>query len=205
MKVLFTSGGKKVIIVYCDIVIDGKFYYYEDVYDLVKTKQLTIEEYDEIKAAFSGVSPSDEEIEKYARGEDADVRFVLASLGFVPEILVNDRDPTVRAKVAYNGDFLEKLVNDPNPVVRMKVASNRYRLDILVNDPNHIVREVVAEQAYGLDKLVNDRSPNVRRAVAEKGYGLDILINDEDFFVRETAKKVMTERKNTPSILGDSL
>jgi HEAT repeat protein len=201
MNVFYTSKGKKVIIVYCDIVIDGKFYYYEDIYDLVKSKELTIEEYEEIKNAFSGMPPLDEVINEYARSEDTDVRFVLASLGFATDILVADPDPRVRAEVAYIGDHLEKLVNDPNPVVRSRVASNRYGLDILVNDPNHIVREVVAEQGYGLEKLVNDPSPNVRRAVAEKGYGLDSLVNDEDFFVRETAKKVLSERKNTSSIL----
>jgi hypothetical protein len=201
MNVLTTSKGKKVIIVYCDVVIDGEFYYYEDIYDLVKSKELTIEEYEEIKNAFSGMPPLDEVIEKYARSEDPDVRFVLASLGFAPEILVNDPDHAVRAEVAYNGDFLEKLINDPHSVVRAKVASNGYGLDILVNDPSHIVREIVAEQGYGLEKLVNDPSPYVRAIVAEKGYGLDTLIHDEDFFVREAANKVLSERKNTPSIL----
>jgi hypothetical protein len=201
MNVLTTSNGKKVIIVYYDIVIDGDFYFYEDLIDLVKNKELATDDYDMIMSAFSGMPPSNEIINKYACGEDADIRFILAHLGFAPDILVLDPDHAVRAEVANNGDGLERLINDPHPVVRSMVAGNGYGLDILIDDPSHVVREVVAEQGSGLDKLVNDPSPYVRAAVAEQGYCLDILINDEDFYVREIAKKAMSEQNHSHSIL----
>jgi hypothetical protein len=195
VKVFFTSKGKKVIIVYCDIVIDNKFYFYEDIHDLVKNKKLTAEEYDEIMSAFSGMPETDETINEYARSEDLDVRRILAQLGYAPEILVNDPDHAVRTEVANNGDYLEKLINDPHPVVRSKVAELGYRLDILVNDPSHIVREVVAEQEYGLEKLVHDPSPYVRAAVAEQEYGLDILKNDEHPYVQKAVEKAILKQK----------
>jgi hypothetical protein len=150
MQVFTISGGKKVVIVYDNIVIDGVFYYFDDLIDLVKNGKLTIDDHSLIVSAFSGMPPSDQSINEYARSEDVDVRFILAHLGYALDIIVSDPDPTVRAEVANNG--------------------------------------------YGLDKLINDPHHVVRLAVAEQGYGLDILINDDDPYVREVAKKAMSEQ-----------
>ena len=66
----------------------------------------------------------------------------LADQGLCLDILVNDKDPDVRAAVARQGYGLHTLIHDKDPWVRMVVMKQGYRLETLAHDSNWYVRDV---------------------------------------------------------------
>lgn len=110
------------------------------------------------------------------------------------EYLLHSDSYYARQMVAETGYGLDVLINDKNETIRYIVACQKYGLDRLINDPSYIVRCGVARAGYGLDMLAKDPTPEVRRIVATQGYGLEELVNDPDRFVREIALEELKNR-----------
>lgn len=76
------------------------------------------------------------------KSSDLTVKREIAKQGYHLDILICDRDPSVRLEVAKHSFGLEQLVNDISWEVRREIAKQGYHLDILKDDE---VKEVLEE------------------------------------------------------------
>ena len=75
-------------------------------------------------------------------------------------VLVDDPVAQVRAMVARVGYGLQKLVNDVDKFVKVEVAKRGFGLDKLINDPSREVRTAVVEyQNKHPDKCIRNGNP----------------------------------------------
>lgn len=94
------------------------------------------------------------------------------------------------------GLYLDVLINDKEESVRAAVAKTGFGVDKLVTDTSKIVRQALAKYEFALDKLVDDPAWEVRAMVAMRGYGLDKLIHDSDEYVRTAAIRATDKYKH---------
>lgn len=112
------------------------------------------------------------------------LRYVAAHYCIKSDILVNDKERSIRNEIAkYETDkeILKCLIHDESRDIRQILVKRGYFLDEFLNDDSYYVREALVNKEYRLDILINDESYSIRKRVAEKGYGALHFLKNKEF------------------------